>query len=64
MKFESMILASLFVARFALCTLVMGAMLTASPRTVTLAGAQHSATQSATTPGCAKATSATTCPDA
>jgi hypothetical protein len=64
MKFESMILASLFVARFALCTLVMGAMLTASPRTVTLAGAQHSAIQSATTPGCAMATSATTCPDA
>ena len=63
MKFESMILASLFVACFALCTLVMGAMLTASPRTVTLAGAQHSAIPSAT-PSCTTATSATTCPDA
>jgi len=63
MKFESMILASLFVACFALCTLVMGAMLTASPRTAALAGAQHSAIQSATPPGCA-ARSATTCPEA
>lgn len=64
MKFESMILASLFVACFALCTLVMGAMLTNPPSTVSLAGAQHSTIQPATPPNCAATTSATTCPDA
>jgi len=39
MKFESLILASLFVVCFAICALVMGAMLTAMPGSVQLAGA-------------------------
>ncbi len=43
MKFESLILASLFVACFAVCALVMGAMLTATPNSVQLAGANKAA---------------------
>jgi len=39
MKFESHSLASLFVACIAICALVMGAMLTATPSSVQLAGA-------------------------
>ncbi|MGY3041722.1 hypothetical protein ACVWWQ_003355 [Rhodanobacter sp. TND4EL1] len=52
MKFESMILASLFVACFALCTLVLGAMLTATPNAERLAGSAS--------PAAAACTSATT----
>lgn len=40
MKYESMILASLFTACFALCVLVMGAMLVTSVQPVQIAGAQ------------------------
>lgn len=64
MKFESMILASLFVACFALCTLVMGAMLTATPDAVKLAGSQPSTTQPATPAACAPGNDATRCPRA
>jgi len=38
MKFETMMLHSLFVACFALCVLVMGAMLHAAPATHASAG--------------------------
>ena len=38
MKFESQILASLFVVCFVVCALVMGAMLKATPSSVQLAG--------------------------
>lgn len=64
MKFESMILASLFVACFALCTLVMGAMLTATPRAVQLAGSTPSTSQPVAPAHCAQAVDATTCPRA
>ncbi|MDW2982821.1 hypothetical protein [Rhodanobacter sp. KK11] len=43
MKFESLILASLFAVCFAVCALVMGAMLTATPDAVQLAGAHKTA---------------------
>ncbi|MEY2159881.1 MULTISPECIES: hypothetical protein [unclassified Rhodanobacter] len=43
MKYESMILAGLFGACFALCVLVLGAMLTMTASPVQLAGA-HAAT--------------------
>ncbi|MBQ4854807.1 hypothetical protein IMW82_08995 [Rhodanobacter sp. B2A1Ga4] len=43
MKFESQILAGLFVVCFAVCALVMGAMLTATLHPVQLAGADHAA---------------------
>jgi hypothetical protein len=38
MKFESQILAALFVACFTICALVMGAMLKTTPTSVRLAG--------------------------
>ncbi|GGY13671.1 hypothetical protein GCM10008098_00380 [Rhodanobacter panaciterrae] len=38
MKFESQILAALFVACFGVCALVMGAMLKTTPASVQLAG--------------------------
>lgn len=41
MKFESLILGSLFVACFTVCALVMGAMLVSTPASVKLAGANH-----------------------
>lgn len=43
MKFESLILASLFAACFAVCALVMGAMLTTTPGSVQLAHANKAA---------------------
>jgi len=43
MKFESHILAGLFVVCFAVCALVIGAMLTVTPAPVQLAGAAHAA---------------------
>lgn len=43
MKFESHILAGLFVVCFAVCALVIGAMLTLAPTPVQLAGAAHAA---------------------
>jgi len=46
MKFESQILACLFVACFAVCALVVGSMLSVSPATAQLAdAAQLIATQ-------------------
>ncbi len=39
MKFESTILATLFVVCFSVCALVMGAMLKTTPASVQLAGA-------------------------
>lgn len=39
MKFESQILATLFVACFSICALVMGAMIKATPASVQLASA-------------------------
>jgi membrane protein implicated in regulation of membrane protease activity len=49
MKFESMILGTLFVACFGICALVMGAMLTAKPAAVQMTGATPSASSVATT---------------
>lgn len=43
MKFESLILASLFAVCFAVCALVMGAMLTTTPSSVQLAHANKAA---------------------
>jgi len=55
MKFESMILGTLFVACFGICALVMGAMLTAKSATVQMTGATPSASSVATTqPDCAQ----------
>jgi len=48
MKFESMILGTLFVACFGICALVMGAMLTAKSATVQMTGATPSASSVAT----------------
>jgi hypothetical protein len=39
MKFESLILATLFVACFGICALVMGAMLKTTPASIQLASA-------------------------
>ena len=39
MKFESLILATLFVVCFGVCALVMGAMLKTTPASLRLAGA-------------------------
>lgn len=64
MKYESMMLASLFVACFALCTLVMGAMLTATPNTVRLANSPTPAAQLALPVNCVPATDAPACPHA
>lgn len=44
MKFESHILAGLFVLCFVVCTLVMGAMLQTTPASVQLANANTVAT--------------------
>ena len=43
MKFESLILGTLFVACFGICALVMGAMLTAKSATVQMTGTTRSA---------------------
>jgi hypothetical protein len=43
MKFESLILASLFAVCFAVCALVVGAMLTTTPNSVQLAHANEAA---------------------
>ena len=43
MKFESLILATLFVVCFSICALVMGAMLKTTPASVQLAGATKAA---------------------
>ena len=40
MKYETLMLHSLFAACFAMCALILGAMLTATPRTVQLASTQ------------------------
>lgn len=47
MKFESQILACLFVACFTVCALVMGSMLSASPDPVQLAGSAGATTTQA-----------------
>ena len=43
MKFESLILAALFVACFGVCALVMGAMLKTTPTSVQLASTSKTA---------------------
>ena len=58
MKFESLILATLFVACFSVCALVMGAMLKTTPASVQLASANKTATVALATPAsCALPTS-------
>jgi hypothetical protein len=64
MKFESIILAGLFAACFALCSLVMGAMLTVTPSNVKMANSRPSTTQPATPASCAPAQDAAHCPRA
>lgn len=51
MKFESLILASLFAVCFAVCALVMGAMLTATPSSVQLAGSHQTTAAAAARAG-------------
>lgn len=64
MKFESMILGTLFVACFGICALVMGAMLTAKSATVRMTGATPSASSVATTQAdCAQRIDAARCTD-
>ena len=43
MKFESQILAGLFIVCFAICAMVMGAMLKTSPSSVQLAATSQAA---------------------
>jgi hypothetical protein len=50
MKFESQILAALFVACFGVCALVMGAMLKTTPAPVQLASANKAAAVALVTP--------------
>ena len=50
MKFESLILVGLFAVCFTVCALVMGAMLTARPSSVQLAGAHKAAVVVAVAP--------------
>ncbi|WEN15051.1 hypothetical protein PY254_17765 [Rhodanobacter sp. AS-Z3] len=64
MKYESMMIAGLFATCFALCTLVMGAMLTTTPDSVRLVAAQASTTPATARATCTAAPGATTCPRA
>ncbi|HWX65657.1 MAG TPA: hypothetical protein VNZ27_04430 [Rhodanobacter sp.] len=58
MKFESQILATLFVACFSVCALVMGAMLKTTPASVKLASANKAAVAALVAPvSCALPTS-------
>jgi len=50
MKFESLILATLFVVCFSVCALVMGAMLKTTPASVQLASANKAAAVALVTP--------------
>lgn len=50
MKFESLILGSLFVACFTLCAMVMGAMLVSMPASAKLAGPNHAQVVARTSP--------------
>lgn len=55
MKFESLILGTLFVTCFGICALVMGAMLTAKSTTAQMTGTPRSASAVAVTqPDCAQ----------
>lgn len=64
MKYESIILSGLFAACFALCSLVMGAMLTVTPSNVKLANSRPSTTQPATPASCASVQDPIRCPRA
>ena len=64
MKFESIILAGLFAACFALCSLVMGAMLTVTPSNVKLANSRPTTTQPAKPASCASVQEPIHCPRA
>ena len=58
MKFESLILATLFVVCFSVCALVMGAMLKTTPASIQLAGASKVAAVALVSPAnCALPTS-------
>lgn len=62
MKFESQILAALFVACFGICALVMGAMLKTTPASVQLASANKVAAVTLVAPArCALPTHDATC---
>jgi hypothetical protein len=63
MKFESLILGSLFVACFTLCALVMGAMLLSTPASVKLTGTNHAQAVARTAPPhCVQSADEATCP--
>lgn len=58
MKFESLILATLFVVCFSVCALVMGAMLKTTPASVQLASANKAAAVALVSPAtCTQPTS-------
>lgn len=62
MKFESVILGTLFVACFSICALVMGAMLTARSAAVQMTGATQPASSVAITQAdCAQRTDTARC---
>jgi hypothetical protein len=61
MKFETIMLNSLFVVCVAVCALVMGSMLKASPSSVQLAGHSQSATVAMVAADCAASADAA-CP--
>lgn len=63
MKFESQILAALFVACFGVCALVMGAMLKTTPTSVQLASSTSKVAAVALTApaSCSLPTEGTTC---
>jgi hypothetical protein len=64
MKFETIMLSGLFIACIAVCAVVMGAMLKATPSSVQLAGNHHKAAVVAmVSPAtCAAPDSNTACP--
>lgn len=63
MKFETMLLSGLFVACLAVCTLIMGAMIYATPGTSPLASRQTLAEQLLAAPSvCAMPSDGVVCP--
>ena len=64
MKFETLMLRGLFIACLAVCGLILGAMLTATPSSVPLASTGVSAILLAAPSSCALAADGVICPRA
>ncbi len=62
MKFETLMLRSLFIACLAVCGLIFGAMVTTTSSSMPLAGANVSATLLAAPSSCALAADGVICP--